>query len=98
MAFAVAQRRREIGIYRAVGMTQGRVALLFLIEAGLFGILGGVVGSLAGMVLAQQLISLLSRTISDLYVPVSAGGSESLWAGPWFTMGWKACSSAVRCP
>lgn len=87
MAFAVAQRRREIGIYRAVGMTQGRVALLFLIEAGLFGILGGVVGSLAGMVLAQQLISLLSRTISDLYVPVSAGGSESLWAGPWFTMG-----------
>lgn len=87
MAFAVAQRRREIGIYRAVGMTQGRVALLFLIEAGLFGILGGVVGSIAGMVLAQQLIALLSRTISDLYVPVSAGGSESLWAGPWFTMG-----------
>ncbi|MBK9949219.1 MAG: ABC transporter permease [Nitrospira sp.] len=87
MAFAVAQRRREIGIYRAVGMTQGRVALLFLIEAGLFGILGGVVGSLAGMVLAQQLVALLSRTISDLYVPVSAGGSESLWAGPWFTMG-----------
>ncbi|CUS39495.1 putative ABC transporter, permease component [Candidatus Nitrospira nitrosa] len=87
MAFAVAQRRREIGIYRAVGMTQGRVALLFLIEAGLFGILGGVLGSIAGMVLAQQLIALLSRTISDLYVPVSAGGSESLWAGPWFTMG-----------
>ncbi|MBS0150997.1 MAG: ABC transporter permease [Nitrospira sp.] len=87
MAFAVAQRRREIGIYRAVGMTQGRVALLFLIEAGLFGILGGVVGSVAGMLLAQQLIALLSRTISDLYVPVSAGGAESLWAGPWFTMG-----------
>jgi putative ABC transport system permease protein len=39
------------------------------------------------MVLAQQLVALLSRTISDLYVPVSAGGSESLWAGPWFTMG-----------
>lgn len=87
MAFAVAQRRREIGIYRAVGMTQGRVALLFLIEAGLFGIVGGVVGSLAGMVLAQQLIALLSRTISDLYVPVSAGGAASLWTGPWFTMG-----------
>ncbi len=87
MAFAVAQRRREIGIYRAVGMTQGRVALLFLIEAGLFGILGGVVGSIAGMVLAQQLIALLSRTISDLYVPVSAGGAGSLWAGPWLRMG-----------
>jgi putative ABC transport system permease protein len=87
MAFAVAQRRREIGIYRAVGMTQGRVALLFLVEAGLYGIVGGLVGTVAGMVLAQQLIALLSRTISDLYVPVSAGGAASLWTGPWFTMG-----------
>lgn len=87
MAFAVAQRRREIGIYRAVGMTQERVALLFLIEAGLYGIVGGLVGSVAGMVLAQQLIALLSRTISDLYVPVTAGGAGSLWAGPWFRMG-----------
>ena len=34
MAFAVAQRRREIGIYRAIGMTQSRVAGLFLMEAG----------------------------------------------------------------
>ena len=87
MAFAVAQRRREIGIYRAVGMTQERVAFLFLIEAGLYGIVGGLVGSVAGMVLAQQLIALLSRTISDLYVPVSAGGAGSLWTGPWFRMG-----------
>ena len=87
MAFAVAQRRREIGIYRAVGMTQERVAVLFLIEAGLYGIVGGLVGSVAGMVLAQQLIALLSRTISDLYVPVSAGGAGSLWTGPWFRMG-----------
>ena len=87
MAFAVAQRRREIGIFRAVGMTQGRVAVLFLIEAGLYGIVGGLVGSVAGMVLAQQLIALLSRTISDLYVPVSAGGAGSLWTGPWFRMG-----------
>lgn len=92
MAFAVAQRRREIGIYRAVGMTQGRVALLFLIEAGLFGIVGGFVGSIAGMVLAQQLIALLSRTISDLYVPVSAGGAGSLWTGPWFRMGLEGVS------
>ncbi|MDH4303977.1 MAG: ABC transporter permease [Nitrospira sp.] len=87
MAFAVAQRRREIGIYRAVGMTPGQVALLFLIEAGLFGVVGGLVGSVAGMVLAQQLVALLSRTISDLYVPVSAGGGEAFWTGPWFTMG-----------
>ncbi len=73
MAFAVAQRRREIGIYRAIGMTQSRVAVLFLMEGGLFGCAGGIAGSAAGVALAQELVTLLSRTISDLYVPVGAG-------------------------
>jgi putative ABC transport system permease protein len=78
MAFAVAQRRREIGIYRAIGMSQSRIAFLFLMEAGLYGFLGGIVGSIAGIGLAQELITLLSRTISDLYVPVGIGGSGLL--------------------
>lgn len=81
MAFAVAQRRREIGIYRAIGMTQSRVAVLFLMEAGLFGFLGGIAGSGAGVALAQELVALLSRTISDLYAPVGAGEGGLLWAG-----------------
>ena len=84
MAFAVAQRRREIGIYRAIGMTQSRVASLFLTEAALFGLLGGLVGSVGGILLAQKLVVLVSRTISDLYTPVSQGAvswfdSAELW-------------------
>ena len=84
MAFAVAQRRREIGIYRAVGMTERRVAWLFLAEATVFGLLGGIVGSAAGILLAQRLVALVSRTISDLYTPVAQGGgvwweSPELW-------------------
>lgn len=81
MAFAVAQRRREIGIYRAIGMTQSRVAVLFLMEGGLFGCAGGIAGSAAGVALAQELVALLSRTISDLYVPVGAGEGELLRDG-----------------
>ena len=75
MAFAVAQRRREIGIYRALGMTERRVAGLFLVEAGLLGLLGGLVGGLGGVWLARGLVALVSRTISDLYVPVASDGS-----------------------
>jgi putative ABC transport system permease protein len=74
MAFAVAQRRREIGIYRALGMTERRVVGLFLAEAGLLGLLGGLLGGLGGVWLAGSLVSLVSRTISDLYAPVSSGG------------------------
>ncbi len=73
MAFAVTQRRREIGIYRTLGMTERRVAALFLAEAGLLGMVGGIVGGIGGVMLARSLVSLVSQTISDLYVPVSPG-------------------------
>jgi putative ABC transport system permease protein len=76
MSFSVAQRRREIGIYRALGMTERHVAGLFLVEAGLFGLLGGLLGGLAGLWLARTLVLLVSRTISDLYVPLAAQGAE----------------------
>lgn len=78
MAFAVAQRRREIGIYRAIGMTQARVAGLFLSEAAALGLAGGLLGSAAGFLLARELVGLLSRTISDLYVPVGVGNGFAL--------------------
>jgi putative ABC transport system permease protein len=74
IAFVVTQRRREIGIYRALGMTEWRVAGLFLMEAGLLGLLGGLLGGLGGIWLARSLVSLVSRTISDLYVPITSGG------------------------
>src|SRR5215217_189300 len=83
LAFAVAQRRREIGIYRAIGMTPAGVAGLFLIEAAVLGVLGGMVGSVAGTLLAERMIALVSRTISDLYVPIGAG-EGSLFGGSQF--------------
>ena len=86
MAFAVAQRRREIGIYRAIGMTQSRVAVLFLMEAGFFGFLGGIAGSIAGVVLAQELVALLSRTISDLFAPVGADAGGLFQTGQFWSM------------
>lgn len=74
IAFVVAQRRREIGIYRALGMTERRVAGLFLVEAGLLGLLGGLLGGVGGVWLSRGLVSLVSRTVSDLYAPVTSNG------------------------
>ena len=75
MSFSVAQRRREIGIYRALGMTERRVATLFLLEAGVLGLVGGALGACAGLWLARSLVMLVSRTISDLYVPLTSNGT-----------------------
>lgn len=48
MAMAVLERRREIGIKTAVGATPGQVALEFVAEAGLLGLVGAVLGVVVG--------------------------------------------------
>ena len=70
VSFAVVNRRREIGILRALGMSRGSVAALFMSQAAVMGMIGGLLGSGLGTLLARGLVSLLSRTVSDLYVPV----------------------------
>lgn len=44
MLMAVMERYREIGTYKALGASDGDVRLMFLAEAGLVGLLGGVLG------------------------------------------------------
>lgn len=49
MLIAVSERRREIGVRRAVGATRSDVLRQFLVEAALISALGGVVGVLLGV-------------------------------------------------
>lgn len=55
MLAAVLERRTEIGLLKSLGATDARVAALFLLEAGVLGVLGGVAGYFAGILLAQRL-------------------------------------------
>jgi putative ABC transport system permease protein len=52
MLMAVLERYREIGTYKALGASDGDVRLMFLTEAGLVGLLGGVFGLILGRVLS----------------------------------------------
>ncbi|MCC7541345.1 MAG: ABC transporter permease [Deltaproteobacteria bacterium] len=45
---SVVQKSREIGILRAVGSSSGRVLRIFLIQGGVLGLLGSIVGSALG--------------------------------------------------
>ena len=71
VSFTVTQRRREVGILRAIGMSEPMVVGLFLAEAGLFGLVGGIVGGGLGLVMGNALVGLVGRTIHDLYAPMA---------------------------
>lgn len=52
MLMAVLERYREIGAYKALGASDGDVRLIFLAEAGLVGVLGGVFGLVLGRIVS----------------------------------------------
>ena len=71
VSFTVTQRRREVGILRAIGMSEPLVVGLFLAEALLFGLVGGIAGGWLGLMLGNVLVDLVGRTIHDLYAPMA---------------------------
>jgi putative ABC transport system permease protein len=71
MSFVVIQRRRLLGLLRALGVTRRQVFLLILVEAGTLGALGTILGLLMGIALAQGLLGMVTRTINDIYFVLS---------------------------
>jgi len=71
ISFAVVQRRRIIGILRALGATRGDVFTIVLTEAAVLGIVGAGLGLLLGSVIGRGLVQLVSQTINDLYFVVA---------------------------
>lgn len=55
MLATVLERRAEIGLFKALGATDARVAAVFLLEACAIGVAGGVAGYFAGSLLAWRL-------------------------------------------
>lgn len=66
LIMAIYERTREIGIMKAVGATRGHIRLLFTLEGGALGLLGGIVGVGGAFILGQLLNFVGSKTfLSD---------------------------------
>jgi putative ABC transport system permease protein len=67
MLATVLERRTEIGILKSLGSSDARVAAIFLLEAGLVGVAGGVLGYLLGSLLARRLALEIFGTPADFH-------------------------------
>jgi putative ABC transport system permease protein len=88
-SIAVAQRRFEIGMLKALGATTRQIERLFLTEGALLGLAGSVGGSIVGLVVARAMSTSLGALIASVYGvadkvgevaanPVLLGGAATL--------------------
>jgi putative ABC transport system permease protein len=55
MTTSVVERTKEIGMMKAIGAEDKKIAVLFLTEAMIIGVIGGLLGYFVGIVLAQYI-------------------------------------------
>ncbi|MGH9023461.1 MAG: ABC transporter permease [Acidimicrobiia bacterium] len=66
---AVRERRREIGVLKAIGATNRDIRRLFLVEAGALGVIGGALGTLIGYGVALIVGSMVNTFLQNQGVP-----------------------------
>jgi putative ABC transport system permease protein len=83
MTTTVVERRREIGLMKAIGAPGRAIASLFLAEAALIGLAGGAAGYIAGYFLAQyigQSVFGSTVTMAPVVIPITIGISLAVAA------------------
>jgi ABC-type antimicrobial peptide transport system permease subunit len=82
LVMAILERRREIGIMKAIGASDGDVKMLFFAEAGAMGILGGIVGVALGWAIGQVI-----NLGTNIYLKHQSLPPEHFWSVPWWLVG-----------
>lgn len=79
LVMAILERRREIGIMKAIGASDGDVKKIFFAEAGAMGILGGILGVAMGWAIGQVI-----NAGTNVYLKSQSFPPEHFWAVPWW--------------
>ena len=79
LVMAILERRREIGIMKAIGASDSDVKLLFFAEAGAMGALGGTLGVLLGWTIGRVI-----DFGTNIYLRRQQIPPEQIWFVPWW--------------
>jgi len=79
LVMAILERRREIGIMKAIGASDADVKKLFFAEAGAMGILGGIVGVALGWAIGRVI-----NVVTNVYLRRQSLPPDNFWAVPWW--------------
>ena len=71
VTFSVIQRRPVLGSLRALGMTRREIFMIILLEAGVLGLIGALLGIALGVVLGRGAVQLVTQTVNDLFFVVA---------------------------
>ena len=72
MLMSVTERFREIATLKCLGALDGFIMLVFLIEACIMGLVGGIIGSLAGLLLCLVRMAFIFRLLLFAAFPAGA--------------------------
>jgi putative ABC transport system permease protein len=79
LVMAILERRREIGIMKAIGASDTDVKRLFFAEAGVMGLFGGAVGVALGWTIGRVI-----NLGANIYLKRQHFPPEQIWSVPWW--------------
>jgi putative ABC transport system permease protein len=84
MLMIVRERRREIGVYKAIGASNGKIVVQFVSEALVLTLLGSVVGMIAGALFSNSVVKVLVSSSTSSTTGGGPGGAVTRHAGGGF--------------